>query len=74
MVDISRKTYERNHIETMVDNNGILWLNEKDIEEGLDHKNLGEITLKYHSDKRKNKCELVTEPKNNPTEFLLMKN
>ena len=28
MVDISRKTYERNGIETIVDNNGILWLNE----------------------------------------------
>ena len=29
MVDISRKTYERNDIETIVDNDGILWLNEK---------------------------------------------
>ena len=31
MVDISSKTYERNDIETIVDNHGILWLN--------DHKN-----------------------------------
>ena len=31
MVDISRKTYERNGIETIVDNDGILWLNEKHI-------------------------------------------
>ena len=47
LVDISRKTYERNGIETIVDNDGILWLNEKHIEEGLDHKNLQEITRKY---------------------------
>ena len=45
MVDISRKTYERNGIET-VDNDGILWLNKKHIEEGLDHKNLREIIIK----------------------------
>ena len=29
MVDVSRKTYERNGIEKIVDNDGILWLNEK---------------------------------------------
>ena len=29
MVDISRKTYERKGIETIVDNDGIPWLNEK---------------------------------------------
>ena len=29
MVNISRKTNERNGIETIVDNDGILWLNEK---------------------------------------------
>ena len=28
MVDASRKTYERNSVETIVDNDGILWLNE----------------------------------------------
>ena len=32
MVDISRETFERNGIETIVDNDGILWLNEKNIE------------------------------------------
>ena len=32
MVDISRKTYERNVIETIVDNDGILWFNEIHIE------------------------------------------
>ena len=33
MVDISREMYERNGIETIVDNDGILWLNKKYIEE-----------------------------------------
>ena len=37
MVDMSRKTYESNGIETIVNNDGILRLNEKHIE-GLDHK------------------------------------
>ena len=46
MVDIRRKTYERNGIETIVDNDWILWLNEKHIEEKLDHKNLREFTAK----------------------------
>ena len=31
MVDISRKMYKRNGIETLVDNDGICWLNEKHI-------------------------------------------
>ena len=46
MVDISRKTYEKNGIETIVDNYEICWLNEEHIIEGLDHKNLQEITIK----------------------------
>ena len=33
MVDISKKTYERNGIEPIVDYDGISWLNEKHIEE-----------------------------------------
>ena len=40
MVDIRRKTYETNGVET---NDGILWLNEKYLE-GLNHKRLQEIT------------------------------
>ena len=38
MVDMRRKTYERNGKEAIIYNDGILWLNEKHIEEGLDHK------------------------------------
>ena len=63
MVDISRKTYERNGTETIVDNDGIFWLNEKHIEEGLDHKRLREITTKYNSNHKKHRYELVEEPK-----------
>ena len=63
MVDIRQKTYEINGIKAIVDNYGILWLNEKHIEDGLDHKNLREITTKYHSDHRQHKYELVEEPK-----------
>ena len=31
MVDVSRKMYERDGIETKVDNDGILWSNKKHI-------------------------------------------
>ena len=48
MVDISKKTHERNGIEIIVDHDRILWLNEKHMEEGLSHKSLREITAKYH--------------------------
>ena len=50
MVDISRKMDERNGIETIVDNDGIWWLNEKHIER-LDHKNLQEIAISSRSQK-----------------------
>ena len=35
MVDISKKTYGRNDVETRADSDVILWLNKKHIEEGL---------------------------------------
>ena len=63
MVVIGRKTDERNGIESIVDIDGILWLNEKHIKEGLDHKTLRETTMKYHSDHIKHWYELVTKPK-----------
>ena len=73
MVDIGRKMYEKNGIEIIADNDGLLWLNGKHIEEGLGHKNDdndNKITIKYHSDHRKRRYKLVTEPKNNGIEFL----
>ena len=59
IVDISRKTHERNGIETTVDNAGILRLNEKHLVVGLDHKQLKEIIMKYHSGHRTHVYELV---------------
>ena len=41
----------------------MLWLNEKHAEETLDRKNLQEITIKYHSNHRKDRYELVEKPK-----------
>ena len=64
MVNISRKTYGRNGVETTVDSNGVLWLNENQMEEGLDHKSLRVTTVKYPSGYRKHRYELVDEPKN----------
>ena len=43
----------------MVDNDGKLWLNEKYIKQGLDHKNLEMTTTNYFSDHRKNRYEKV---------------
>ena len=50
-------------MESIVDNDGILWLHEKHIAEGLDHKKLQEITTKYNSNHRKHGYELVEGPK-----------
>ena len=40
-----------------------MWLNGKHIEEGLDHKNVREITIRYLSGHRKQRHKLVEEPK-----------
>ena len=53
----------------MVNNDGILRLNEKHIQE-LNRENLREITIKYHSDHRNNRYEPVEKLKNNAIEFL----
>ena len=60
-VDMRRKTYETNGIETIADNDGILRLNEKHVEKGLDHKNLQQIIIKYHSDRKKHRYAPVDE-------------
>ena len=65
MADTRRETYESNGIETIIDNDGTLWLSEKHIEQELNHINLPESTIKHHLDHRKQRYELVTKPKNN---------
>ena len=64
---IKAEKHDKNGIETVVDNDGIFWLNEKHIEEELNHKKLREITIKYHSNHRRHRYEVVEEPKNNAT-------
>ena len=62
MVGISRKTYEVDDEKAIENNDGILWLNEKHIEEEQDHKYLWVITVKYLSDHRRHRYELVGKP------------
>ena len=66
MVDISRKTYERNGVETTVDNYELLWLNEKHKEEGLDHEKLWVTTVNNLLDHKKHRYELLNEPVKQP--------
>ena len=44
---------------------GIKWLSENHIEDGLDHEYFPVLTRKY-LDYRKNRCELVDEPEKQP--------
>ena len=41
-----------------------MWLNKKHIEEGLDYKNVREITIKYYSDHRKHNYDLLKNQSN----------
>ena len=43
MFNIDKETYKSNNIEAIVDSIGASWLNEKNIEEKLGHKNLPAI-------------------------------
>ena len=46
IVDISWKTYEKNGVETKIDNYEILWLNRKHLEEGENDKHFSMTTGK----------------------------
>ena len=48
MVNITKETLENNDIEVIVDSVNALWLNEKNIEEKLGHKDLLVVTNKYN--------------------------
>ena len=71
MIDIGKETYENNDIEVIVDGIGMLWLNEKHIEEKLGHKNLPVITNKYDPVYKNYKYELVDKPKKQPSRRFL---
>ena len=63
MININKDTSKNNDIETIVDSIGKLWVNEKNIEEKLGHKNLPAITNKYDQEYKKCRYELANEPK-----------
>ena len=71
MFDISKKTYENNVMEVIVDGIDTLQLNEKHIEEKLGHKNLPVITNKYDPVYKKHRYELVDKPKKQPNRRFL---
>ena len=68
---ISKKLYENNDIEVIVDDIGTLSLNEKQEEEILGHSNLPVITNKYDPVFKKRRYELVDEPKKQPNRRFL---
>ena len=62
MFNITKETLEKNDIKVIVHSVNALWLNEKNIEEKLGHKNLPAITNKYDKIHKKHRCELVNKP------------
>ena len=71
MVKITKEAFENNDIEVMVDSVDTLWLNEKNIEEKLCHKNLPGITNKYDEIYKKHRYELVDDPIKQPNRRFL---
>ena len=71
MIDITKETLENNDIEVIVDGVNTLWLNKKDIEEQLGHKNLPVITNEYDKIYEKHRYELVDEPIKQPNRRFL---
>ena len=62
MFNITKEILENNGIEVIVDSVNALWLNEKNIEEKLGHKNLPAISNKYDKIYKKRRYELVNKP------------
>ena len=71
MVNISKETYENNNIEVIVHSIGMLWLNEKHIEEKLGLKDLLATRNKYDPVYKKHRYELVNRPKKQPNRGFL---
>ena len=59
---ITKETWENNDITVIVNSVDALWLNEKNIEEKLGHRNLPVISNKYDKIYKKRRCELVDKP------------
>ena len=68
MFNITKATLENNGIEVIVVSFNVLWLNQKNIEEKLGHKNVPVISNKYNKIYKKRRCELINKPINNQIE------
>ena len=62
VLKITKETWENNGIEVIVDSVNALWLNEKNIEKKLGHKNLPTFTNNYDKTYKKCRYELVNKP------------
>ena len=62
MFNITKEIPENNGIEVIVDSVNALWLNEKNVEGKLGHKNLPAISNKYNKIYKKCRYELVNKP------------
>ena len=62
VLKITKETWENNDITVIVNSVDALWLNEKNIEEKLGHRNLPVISNKYDKIYKKRRCELVNKP------------
>ena len=65
MANITRETYEANGIEVITDKVDKLWLNERQIEKKLGHKNLPALTNQYPKEYKKQRSKL-NESTNQP--------
>ena len=63
IINITKKTLESNGIEVIVDIVNTFWLNKKNIEEKLGHKNKPVVTNKYDKIYKKHRYELIDKPR-----------
>ena len=71
MFNITKETLENNDIEVIVDSVNALWLNEKNIEEKVGHKNFPVVTNKYDKIYKIIRYKLVDKPIKQPNRKFL---
>ena len=69
VLKITKEAWENNGIEDSVN---ALWLNEKNIEEKLYHKNLPVTSNKYNKIYKKRRCELINKPITQSEDFYIL--
>ena len=62
MVNITKEKYENNGIEVITDQFGQLWLNERHVQQQLEHQNLRVVTNNYDKEHKKSRFELIDDP------------